>query len=219
MENYSYALKKCPLFDGITDDELKKMLVCLGAKTVNYGKKQPIFSEGAPAKHLGLMLEGEAHIEQIDYYGNRRIPEKIAVGDVFAEAFACAEIQHLPLDVIADTPSRVMLIDCSHILNTCESRCFHHQQLIYNLMRDIANKTVVYHQKMEITSKRTTREKLLAYLTLTSKKQDKSSFDIPFNRQELADYLQVERSGLSAEISKMKADGIIDNKKNHFELL
>ena len=219
MKNYFYILKKCPLFEGIEDEELKRMLTCLGAKVVEYGKKQVIFSEGTAPTYIGLMLEGAAHVEQIDYYGNRTILEKIGAGDVFAEAFACADIEHLPLDIIADAPSSVMLIGCSHILRTCENHCAHHQQLIYNLMRDIANKTIVYHQKMEITSKRTTREKLLAYLTLVSKKQGSSRFEIPFNRQELADYLEVERSGLSAEISKMKNDGIINNRKNYFELL
>ena len=219
MRKYFYILKKCPIFEGIEDEELNRMLVCLGTKVVEYGKRQAIFSEGTAPTYIGVMLEGAGHVEQVDYYGNRSILEKIGVGDVFAEAFACAEVDLLPIDIIADAPSVVMLIDCSHILRTCEKHCAHHQQLIYNLMRNIANKTIVYHQKMEITSKRTTREKILAYLTLMSKKRGSNRFEIPFNRQELADYLEVERSGLSAEISKMKNDGIINNRKNYFELL
>lgn len=219
LENFSLVLKKCPLFENIDDDELKRMLVCLGSRIAEYDKKQVIFSEGSAAKYLGIMLSGTAHIEQVDYYGNRSLIDTVGNSDVFAEAFACAQVEHLPLDVVADTPSKVMLIDCSHILHTCHNNCAHHQQLIYNLMRDIAEKTIVYHQKIDVTSKRTTRDKLLAYLTHMSKKFGKKSFDIPFDRQELADYLEVDRSGLSAEISKMKADGIIDNKKNHFVLL
>ena len=86
-------------------------------------------------------------------------------------------------------------------------------------MKNLATKTLLFHQKIEITSKRTTREKLLTYLSLYSKKVDKKSFTIPFDRQELADYLEVERSGLSMEISKLKKDGIINSQKNYFELL
>jgi len=112
-----------------------------------------------------------------------------------------------------------MLIECNHILHTCSNNCGFHQQLIFNLMKDLATKTILFHQKIEIISKRSTRDKLMTYLMLQAKKEGSDSFDIPFDRQELADYLEVERSGLSAEISKLKKEGIINNQKNHFELL
>ena len=112
-----------------------------------------------------------------------------------------------------------MLIDCSHILHTCSNNCGFHQQLIYNLMKDLASKTVVFHQRIEVTSKRSTREKLLTYLGIVSQQKGSDSFKIPFNRQELADYLEVDRSGLSAEISKMRKEGILESNKNYFKLL
>jgi CRP-like cAMP-binding protein len=143
----------------------------------------------------------------------------VGPSEVFAEAFACAEVSSIPVTVTAWELSEIMLIDCSHILHVCENGCAFHQQLIYNLMKDLAKKTILFHQRIEITSKRTTREKLLTYLTLQAKNTGKNHFEIPFDRQGLADYLEVERSGLSAEIGKMTREGLIYSKKNYFELL
>ncbi len=219
MEKYLEILRKCPLFFGIDDTDLIRMLGCLGAKTEHFDKKYTIFAEGSPAKYIGIVLSGSAQIIQVDYYGNRSILGEIETSQVFAEAFACAAVRSLPVSVIANEPCEIMLIDCSHILHTCSNNCEFHRQLIYNLMKDLATKTIMFHQRMEVTSKRSTREKLLSYLMLQAKKAESNSFDIPFDRQELADYLEVDRSGLSAEISKMKKEGIIDCTKNRFELL
>ena len=219
MKKYLKILKNCPLFTQIDDDDLLRMLACLGAKVAPFDKKYTIFAEGTPAKYIGIVLSGSVQIVQVDYYGNRSILSEMGESEVFAEAFACAESKALPVTVIANEPCEVMLIDCSHILHTCSNNCGFHQQLIFNLMKDLATKTILFHQRIEITSKRSTREKLMAYLMLQSKKTGRSSFEISFDRQELADYLEVERSGLSAEISKLKKEGIINNQKNHFELL
>ena len=166
-----------------------------------------------------MVLSGSVQVIQVDYYGNRSILSVMGEGEVFAEAFACAELREIPVSVIADEPSEIMFIDSSHILHTCHNNCGFHQQLIFNLMKDLAVKTIMFHQRIEITSKRTTREKLLAYLAMQAKRAGSDSFDIDFDRQELADYLEVERSGLSAEISKLRREGILENHKNHFELL
>ena len=219
MKKYLEILKKCPLFDHIEDEDLIRMLGCLGAKIEAFDKKYTVFAEGSPAKYIGIVLTGSAQILQIDYYGNRNILSNISASQVFAEAFACAEIPTIPVTVIANEPCEIMLIDCSHILHTCTNNCGFHQHLIFNLMKDLAKKTITFHQKIEITSKRTTREKLMTYLALEAKKASSNSFDIPFDRQELADYIEVDRSGLSAEISKLKKEGLIESQKNHFELL
>ena len=219
MKNYFEILKKCDLFYNIDEKNLEKMLSCLGAKVVSFDKKYTIFAEGSPAKYIGIMLSGSAQIFQVDYYGNRNIISSIETGEIFGEAFACAEIKSLPVTIIANEPSDIMLIDSTKVLYTCSNNCDFHRQLIFNMMKNLANKTLKFHQKLEITSKRTTREKLLTYLSLYSKKVGKKSFTIPFDRQELADYLEVERSGLSMEISKLKKDGIINSNKNYFELL
>ena len=219
MKKFLKVLEKCPLFADIKSEELIKMLACLGAKVDFFDKKYTVFAEARPAKHIGILLSGTAHVVQIDYYGNRSILSEIAEGEVFGEAFACAGTKSLPVSVIADEPCEVMLIEAERILHTCQNGCSFHNKLIYNLMKDLAEKTIAFHQRVEITSKRTTAEKLLAYLDFYSKKTGKSEFDIPFDRQELADYLEVDRSGLSAEISKLQRAGIISARKNHFALL
>lgn len=219
MEKYLEILKKCPLFHGIEDEYLLKMMTCLGAKIEFFDKKYTIFAEGSPAKTIGILLSGSAQVIQIDYNGNRSILSEVHASEVFGEAFACAQVDYLPVSIIADEPCEVMLIDCRHILHTCSNGCGFHHQLIFNLMRDLATKNILFHQRIEITSKRTTREKLWAYLSLQAKKTGSSCFTIPFDRQELADYLEVDRSGLSAEIGKMKKEGLIRCEKDRFELL
>lgn len=219
MEKYLKILHRCSLFYGINDEHLIKMLVCLGAKTICFDKKYTIISEGTPAKYIGIMLSGRAQVIYMDYFGNRNIISGIEAGEIFCESFACAEIDSVPITIVASEPCEVMLIDCSHILHTCTNNCGFHQQLIFNLMKDIATKNIMFHQKIEITSKRSTREKLFSYLMLQAKKEGSNCFDIPFDRQELADYLEVDRSGLSAEISKMRAEGIIECRKNSFKIL
>ena len=219
MKKYFDVLKKCPLFYDIEDSELLSMLGCLDAKVEFFDKKYTVFAEGTPAKHIGIVLSGSAQVVQLDYYGNRSILSSLSPSELFAEAFACAEVEALPVSVIANEPSEIMLIDCRHILHTCSKHCLFHQKMIFNLMKDLATKTILFHQRIEVTSKRTTREKLLAYLTAQSKKANSRTFTIPFDRQELADYLEVDRSGLSAEISKLRNEGILESSKNRFKLL
>lgn len=219
MKKYLEILKKCPLFENIEENDLLQVLKCLGARIENFDKKYTVMSEGSPAKYLGVVISGSVQILQVDYYGNRSIVSVVGKHQIFGEAFSCAGIESMPLSVIANEPSEIMLIDCNRILHTCSQGCDFHNQLIFNLMRDLAKKTIMFHRKLEIMSKRTTREKLMAYIMLCAKKNGRSSFDIPFNRQELADYLEVDRSGLSAEIGKLKKEGIIDCNKNHFTIL
>ncbi len=219
MKKYLEILKKCPLFEGIDGEKLLIMLGCLGARVDFFDKKYTVISEGMSAKHIGIVLSGSVQVTQVDYYGNRSIISSVGRGQLFAEAFACAEISSVPVTVVAAEPSEIMLIDCSHILHTCHNNCGHHQQLIYNLMKDLARKTLIFHQKLEIISKRTTRDKLMTYLMMEAKMAGRDSFEIPFDRQELADYLEVDRSGLSAQISKLRDEGVLESSKNRFRLL
>ncbi len=219
MEKYLNILKNCPLFIGIEDESLLRMLSCLGAKVELFDKKYTIMAEGGEAKYIGIMLSGSAQIIQIDYFGNRNILKNIVKGEIFAEDFACSQVMNIPVSIIANEPSEIMFIDCSHILHTCKNACGFHHQLIFNLMKDLAAKSIQFHQRIEVTSKRSTREKLLSYLAIKAKETGKNSFYIPFDRQELADYLEVERSGLSSEIGKLRDEGVLESRKNHFKLL
>ena len=125
----------------------------------------------------------------------------------------------MPVDVVANEDSQIMFIDCRRITQACSSACSFHQQMIYNLMKVVATKNLILHRKIEVTSKRSTREKLMAFLLLQAKRNNSNSFEIAYDRQGLADYLEVDRSGLSAEISKLHKEGKINSRKNWFELL
>ena len=219
MKKYFEILRKCSLFDGVEDQHLITMLSCLGAKRASFDKKYTIFAEGAPAGYIGLLLSGSAQIIHHDYYGNRSIVSGVVPGELFGEAFACADVQVLPVSVVANEPCEVLLIDRAHVLHTCSNGCEFHRRMIYNLMRDLARKNIMVYSKLEITGKRSTREKILAYLAYMEQQTGKTEFDIPFDRQELADYLEVDRSGLSAELSKLRHEGVIECRKNHFVLL
>lgn len=219
MKEYHEILERCPLFEGIRMEDLSAMFGCIGGQTVTAAKGQSIFREGDPATHVGMVLSGAVRLIREDYYGNRSIVAHIGPGELFGETYACAGIPALPISVVADTRSRLLLMDCKRITTSCSSACEFHTRIIFNLLRLVATKNLVYDQKIQITSQRTTREKLMAYLLSQAKLQGSNRFTIPYDRQELADYLEVDRSGLSAEISKLRREGILESEKNHFVLL
>ena len=219
MQEYFVILQNCPLFAGIASEELRGMLDCLGASVRRFGKEETVFSEGAPAREIGILLSGAVQIRRVDYFGNRSILANVVPGQLFGESFACAGVEELPVQVVALEESRVLHIDCSRLLRSCSNACTFHHRLIYNLMHVVAGKNLVFHQKLEILSKRTIREKLMTYLLLQAKQAGSNRFTIPFDRQALADYLEVERSGISVEIGKLRKEGVLNNHKNQFELL
>lgn len=218
MKKYFNVLRKCPLFNGISDENLTAMLGCLQAKLREFSRKENIFAEGDPAGYMGIVLSGTVQIVRQDYFGNRSIIGMAEPGDLFAESFACAGAAEMPVDVVASEDAEVLLIHQNRISNPCSSACDFHKQMIFNLMKIIAAKNIAMNQKLEITSKRSTREKLMAYLLMQAKKNGSSKFIIPYDRQELADFLGVDRSGLSAEISKLRAEGVICCHRNQFEI-
>ena len=219
MKKYFEVLRKCPLFNQIEDESLVRALVCLGAKEKSYKKGDTVLTEGQEAKYFGIVLKGSVQLERVDYYGNRSILTSIEPSQLFGEAFACAGIKSLPIDVIAAEDTDIFFIDVRHIASPCEGACAFHAQLIINLLNIVAKKNLVLHQKIEITSKHSTREKLMTYLFLQEKNTGSRTFTIPYNRQELADYLGVERSGLSAEISKLRNEKVLECKRSTFTLL
>jgi len=219
MKKYLPVLERCPLFDGIAPEHKAAMLGCLGARVIAYEKNEAIFMEGDPAFQVGVVLSGSAQIVKEDFYGNRSIVTSVMPSQLFGESFACADIESMPVSVIAAEKSEIMLIDCRKITVTCSSACSFHSRMILNLLRVVAAKNLVFNQKLEIVSKRTTRDKLMAYLLDQAKQHGSAEFTIPFDRQALADYLGVERSALSAEISRMRAEGVFENTKSTFRLL
>ncbi|WP_325214291.1 Crp/Fnr family transcriptional regulator [Oscillibacter sp.] len=219
MENFLEALGDCPLFEGIAPEDIGAVLRCLGTKTSLYGKGETIIAEGEPAKYVGIVLSGVVQIVQVNYFGNRSIVAGVGSAELFGESFACAGAISVPVSAVAAEPAWVMLIDCARIVNTCTSACAFHQRMLLNLLKVVAAKNLVFHQKIEVTSKRSTREKLVTYLLQQAKRSRSGCFEIPYNRQELADYLGVDRSGLSVEIGKLRRLGLIDAKGKRFKIL
>ena len=164
MKKHFKILRQCLLFDGINDENLLPMLNCLGAEQKKYDKNQIIFAEGSIAERFGILLSGEAQIVRVDYYGNRSLVGRVGRGELFGEAFACAEVKNLPVDVIATEDCEVLLVDVKRVTQTCCNACEFHNRIIYNLMKIVAAKNLSFHRKLEIISGRTTRDKLMNYL-------------------------------------------------------
>lgn len=219
MQKYFSVLQNCSLFLDIEEGNLMAMLNCLGAKVSTYAKGQPIFLEGEAASYVGIVLSGQVQVIKEDFNGNRNILTSVQPSQLFGEVFACAEIAHLPVSVMATSESQIMLLACKQIITTCNSSCVFHNRVIHNLLRIVAAKNLLLNQKIEFLSQRTTKEKLMAYLFAQAKQNHSTTFTIPYNRQALADYLGVDRSAMSAELSKLQQEGRIQFQKNHFTLL
>ncbi len=212
-------IKNCPLFDEISYDQLTKLLECMKAKVVRFKKNQTVFLEGDPAKFIGIVLSGSVQVVMEDYFGNRNIIAIIEPGQLFGEAFACAFVDSLPVSVTTICDSEIMLIESERIITQCEKVCGFHNQIIHNLLRIVAEKNLKLNHKIQFTSRRTTKEKLMAFLMYQAKLAKSSSFYISYDRQQLADYLGVERSAMAAELSKLRSEGAIECRKNYFKLL
>ena len=212
-------LQRCALFSGIHLEDLPVLLTCLGGKVHSYKKDQIIWNEGDRVAHIGIVLTGAVQLIREDYDGNRSIMGHMGPGQLFGETYAYAGVKALPVSVVADADSTVLLVGSHRICSSCSNACDFHKQLIENMLHLTAQKNLMLHQKIHITSKRTTREKLMAYLLIQAKQAGRNTFTIPFDRQGLADYLEVDRSGLSAEISKLRKEGILESEKSTFKLL
>lgn len=218
MEPNFEILSRTPLFASLDPEDLPSMLSCLSAKTVSADKGSPVFLEGDPANYVAVVLSGAVQVVRDDYYGNRSVLTVAEPGDLFAEAFACAGLDTMPVSVIAVKDSRIMLLDCKKVLTVCSNACPFHTRLVNNLLRVVAQKNLALNRKIQVMSHRTTKEKIMAYLLEQAKRLNSAEFTIPYDRQALADYLGVERSAMSTEIGKLKKAGVLDCKGSWFHL-
>lgn len=207
-----------PLFQGIKEEELKSLFSCLGGNVRDYGKHESILVEGEPVGKFGIVLQGIVQVMNEDVFGNRTILEQIGEGELFGAAYACANIGSSPVSVMAVEACTIMWLDVKRVLTVCSSACPFHQKLIRNMVYILAGKNILLGEKIRHISRRTTREKLMTYLSDQSKKAGSRHFSVPFDRQGLADYLCVERSAMSAELGKLKKERVLDFKKNEFWL-
>lgn len=207
------------LFQGVVEQDLETMLNCLGATERKYKKNDVIILAGSKITSVGILVEGNAQITRDDAEGNRAILSELGRGDLFAEAYVAAGSLEVPITVIATSDCRIVWIPFSKIVGTCNFACDFHRTLVQNMMKVIAAKNVLMNEKMRILSCKTTKEKLLTYLSDYSERAGKSKFKIPFSRNELADFLSVDRSAMSRELSKLRDEGYLNYHKNEFELL
>lgn len=218
MEKHFDIIRECPLFSGIEEEELRSLLGCIGAENRRYKKGSFIFTAGGSVTSIGIILSGSVHVLQEDFWGTRTILAMIGPGGLFGESFASAGMENLPVSVLAVEPCDILFIDFRRVATPCSFVCGFHVRLIKNMMRILAEKNILLTQKIEFLTRRTTREKLLAYLSAQARATGSGSFKIPFNRQELAEYLSVDRSAMSSELSKMHGEGILSFNRSHFEL-
>ena len=199
MEEYFDILSQCSLFFGISRQEMGLMLKCLDGKITCIAKGKPVFLEGNPARFVGVVLSGTIQIVRDDYYGNRSVLAVVSPGELFGEAFACADVETLPVSAVAQQNCSVLLLDCKRVLVSCSNVCPFHSRLVRNLLQGIARKNLMLTSKIRCMSQKTTQEKLMEFLMEQAKQQAKAEFIIPYDRQALADYLGVERSAMSKE--------------------
>jgi len=218
MIQYNDVLTASGLFAGVDAHDIQIMLGCLSPQVRSYKKDSFILIAGETTDSLALVLEGSVHILQEDFWGNRNILSAIHPAGAFAESFA-ATGRPLNVSALAASDTTVMFLNLKRVLTTCTSACMHHRRIIENLLSKLAEKNHQLNEKLSHMSKRTTREKLLSYLSAEAAHSKSDIFEIPFNRQQLADYLSVERSALSAELSKLKKEGLLDFHRSSFKIL
>lgn len=219
MKKYISILKKTKLFDGLENEEIISMLSCLKAKLNTYKKGEYVLRQGEYVSNVFILVEGSLHIQNDDYWGNHSILRQISVGEMFGESYIGPDSGALLNDAVAITDSTVIFFDLGKIITACSSACPFHNTVVQNMFFAISEKNRKLVQKVGHMSKRSTREKLISFLSQEAKKHNSSSFTIPFNRQQLADFLSIDRSAMSKELCKMRDEGLLEFDRNQFKLL
>lgn len=215
MQEFLSVIRSSTLFSGISEQELTAMLACLGTKASRFPKDALLLLRaGDTAESIGLVLSGSVLVEQEDVWGNRNILSKAGPGQTFAAAYACAPGSVLKVSVAAETPATVLFLNVKRVLTMCPSACARHSRIIRNLLAELAEKNLRFGEKLTHMGQRTTRAKIMSYLSAEAQRLGTCEFDIPFSRQQLADYLGVERSGLSLELGRMKKDGVLEYRRS-----
>ena len=214
----STTIRDTLLFRGMSDDETEKALVCLQAEEKEYQRGQRILHAGETTSRMGLVIEGSASIESNDFWGNRNILSLVESGQFFAETYALLETETLLVDVTANEKSRIFFLNIG-ILRDINAPAIWQTKVIRNLLIISSQKNLHLSGRSFHTAPKSIRGRVMSYLNTVALKKGNASFDIPFDRQQLADYLNVERSALSKELGKMQKDGLIKTRKNHFTII
>lgn len=219
MKEFFTVLHTMSLFADISDQDLEHMLVCLSAQVKEFKKNSVIVDTEDNISAIGIVLSGIVQESKNDTLGNRTIINELAAGDLFLETLACAGVKKSPHSVIAITNCQTLFVDYQRSMNFCSNACSFHTRFIKNMLSLFANKNLLLNKKIEVISQRNTSDKLLAYLSGEQEKGSSNKFTIPFNRNELADFLCVDRSAMSRALSKMKTKGLVKFIGSEFEIL
>lgn len=211
-------VSRTALFHGCSEDDIKKLLHCLDSTTYKYGKGDAIYWAGTAVTSIGLVLSGSVQIESNDIWGNRSILGVTDPGDIFAEAYACVPNEPLIVSVIANADCEILFLNVEKMFQLCADACPSHNQLIRNLITIGARKNLQLSHRMFHISSKTIRGRLMSFFSEQAAIQGRTKIVIPFDRQQLADYLNLDRSALSKELGKMKKDGLLEYHKNTFDL-
>lgn len=218
MKQYMDTLCGCTLFAGIAKRNMDDAITCLNGTVSHFSKGKVLILSGSMISQIGVILSGNAQVVQEDFSGNQNIVAKLSPCDLFAETFVCAGVSVSPVSVIATSDCTALFLNYHKIITMCEKTCTFHQTLIENMTKILAMKNLNLNQKIEILSKKTIREKLLAYLHWEARRAGQNKFTISFSRQEVADFLCVDRSALSRELSNMKKEQILTFRQHEFEI-
>ncbi len=211
-------LMKHPLFSEIARQDIEHILSCMDSRQQNFVKGSFIFLAEESYPKIGILLSGKAQVIKENIHGDRMIIGSLEPGSLFGETYACVGLPRIPVSVEAVEDCGVLLLDINRMLKTCNNTCAFHQKLIANLLNIIATKNMMLNRKMSYITHKTIRGRLLAYLEDQAERANSDRFEIPFNRNELADYLCVDRSAMSRELSRMKKEGLLEFNRRAFRL-
>jgi CRP-like cAMP-binding protein len=212
-------LKKVKLLQGLSEQELEAVLKCLNAKTKSYIKESILTLSGDNVKDVGVIISGRIMIIKEVAEGRQNILAHLSEADTFGEVFACAGVKKSPVSIVASTDCEVLFVEYRRLITTCSSSCIFHARIIQNMLQLIARKSIELNKKIDYLIINSMRKKLSMYLFEQYSCHQKTEFEIPLNRSELADFLNVDRSALSRELSRMRDDGLIDYCKSKFTIL
>ena len=208
-----------PLFKDIQADNLEAILGCIGYHIGSYKKGGIIAFEEEHIRHIGILMSGAVDMVKEDLWGNKTMLIRMRSGELFGETFACGDDTSSLVTFMVSEDAEILFIPFRRVMQTCTMACVFHHRLIENMVRIIANKSRDLMRKVEVISKRTLREKILAYLSLQAQINEHRYFEIPLGRVELAEFLCADRSALTRELAKMRDEGLIDYDKNCFRIL
>lgn len=218
MKEVPYEIQS-PLFSGISPEERKAMLGCIGYHINSYKRGEIVSFEEDNIKHVGVVLSGTVDMIKEDLWGNKTMLLRIGKNELFGETFACGEDNLSVVTFQASANAQILFLPFDRVMHSCTMACVFHNHLIENMVRIIANKNRDLMRKVEVISKKTLREKILAYLSIQAQIHQTRYFEIPLGRVELSEYLCADRSALTRELAKMKEEGLIDFDKNCFKIL